>query len=123
MAIVNNTLDFLKEKGFDIDAGLSFLGDENTYKEILLEFKNGFVNQMNEIRTKYEQKDIDNYSILVHALKSNCRTLGINSLADLAYNHEMKSKEHDIDYLNNNITELFMKANEIYKIMEDFFRS
>ena len=59
---------------FSVNLGLSFIGDETSYKELLLEFKNGFINQMNEIRTLYENKDIENYGVKVHALKSNCKT-------------------------------------------------
>ena len=115
-------LAFLKEKGIDIDAGFSYLGDETTYNEMLLEFKNGFINQMNEIKNAFEKKDYANYTILVHALKSNCRTFGINSLADLAYDHEMKSKEQDYNYVINHINELFIKANEIYQILDNYFK-
>ena len=118
---MSDKLTFLKNNGIDIDAGLSYLGDEAMYNEILLDFQNNFINQMNEIKTSYENKDYSNYVILVHALKSNCRTLGINTLADLAYNHEMKGKENDINYINEHINELFLKANEIYKIIAQYF--
>ena len=47
-----NNLTFLKEKGIDTDLALSYLGDESMYNEILLEFKNGFINQMGDIRKK-----------------------------------------------------------------------
>lgn len=119
---MNNTLEYLKNNGIDVDIGLSFLGDEQTYNDILLEFKNNFINQMDEIRKLFESKDIANYAVKVHALKSNCKTLGITSLAELAYNHEMKAKENDINYINSNITSLFMKANEIYQILDKYFR-
>lgn len=76
--LMNNTLEYLKNNGIDVDLGLSFIGDETSYKELLLEFKNGFINQMNEIKTLYENKDIENYGIKVHALKSNCKTFWNN---------------------------------------------
>ncbi|MBE6155460.1 MAG: hypothetical protein E7164_01735 [Firmicutes bacterium] len=116
-----NNLTFLKEKGIDTDLALSYLGDESMYNEILLEFKNGFINQMGDIRKKYEAGDIATYAILVHALKSNCKTLGITSLANLAYDHEMKGKANDLQYINEHISELFLKANEIYQILEEYF--
>ena len=119
---MNEKLTFLKEKGIDTDAGLSYLGDETMYNEILTDFKNGFVNQMNEIKMSFEKKDWSNYVILVHALKSNCKTLGITSLAELAYNHEMKGKENDINYLYEHINELFNKANEIYAILDAYLK-
>jgi hypothetical protein len=36
-----------------------------------------------------------NYAILVHALKSNCRTLGISFYMDVAYRHELESKANN----------------------------
>ena len=119
---MENKLDFLISIGFDIEMGLSYLGDESMYIEILTDFKNNFINQMNEIKGKFESKDWPNYVILVHALKSNCKTLGIMSLADLAYNHEMKGKENDIDYIMQHVGELFAKANEIYAVLDAFFK-
>lgn len=116
---MNNKLTFLKSKGIDIDIGLSYLGDEIMYEEILTDFKNGFVNQMAEIKKTFESSDWDNYVILVHALKSNCKTLGIMSLADLAYAHELKGKEKDVTYIMEHVTELFAKANEVYLILDE----
>ena len=63
---MNAVIEYLKNNGIDVDLGLSFIGDETSYKELLLEFKNGFINQMNEIKTLYENKDIENYGIKVH---------------------------------------------------------
>jgi HPt (histidine-containing phosphotransfer) domain-containing protein len=116
---MNNKLTFLKNKGFDLETGLSYLGDEAMYEEILADFKNGFINQMAEIRKTFESADWENYVILVHALKSNCRTLGITSLATLAYDHELKGKEQNITYIKEHVTELFTKANEIYLILDE----
>lgn len=117
----NNKLDFLVSKGIDVNAGISYLGDASLYEEILLDFKNGFINQMNEIKRVYETKDYAQYTILVHALKSNCKTLGIMSLAELAYQHEMKSKENDLNFIHLNITSLFTKANEVYLTLQEYF--
>ena len=119
--LMNNTLEYLKNNGIDVDLGLSFIGDETSYKELLLEFKNGFINQMNEIRTLYESKDIENYGIKVHALKSNCKTFGIMTFANMAYEQEMAAKNGDINFINQNITNLFVKANELYKVLDTFF--
>ena len=118
---MDNKLDFLNSKGIDTNAGLSYLGDASLYNEILLEFKNGFIEQMNNIKKVYESQDYANYTVLVHALKSNCKTLGITKLAALAYDHEMKSKENDLNYIHTHINELFTVANEIYLILHEYF--
>lgn len=120
---MGSKLDFLKQAGFDVDAGLGYLGTEDMYLDILKEFQNGFIEQMTNIKTTFEKQDFPNYVILVHALKSNCRTLGITNLFEIAYNHEMKGKENDIDYINKNIAELFNTANEIYLFIDRYLKS
>lgn len=115
-------MDFLSSKGFNIADGLSYLGDEGMYEEILKDFFTGFPSQLNEIKAAFDAKDIANYTILVHALKSNCRTLGINELADMAYSHELKGKENDINFINDNFVALYNKAVEIYNIMAAYFK-
>ena len=95
--LMNNTLEYLKNNGIDVDLGLSFIGDETSYKELLLEFKNGFINQMNEI------KNFENYGVKVHALKSNCKTFGIMDFANMAYEHEMAAKNGDINFINQKL--------------------
>lgn len=118
---MNKGIDYLKENGLDFDIAISYLGDESIFNEILLEFKNNLPNQMNDIKAKYESRDIPNYVILVHALKSNCKTLGIMDLADLAYQHEMKGKENDTAFIDSNINTLFNKANEVYTYLNNYF--
>lgn len=118
---MNRNIEYLKQNGLDMETALSYLGDEGMFNEILEEFYKNLPNQMNDIKAKYEAQDIDNYVILVHALKSNCKTLGIMDLADLAYNHEMKGKEKGITYINQNINGLFTKANEVYTYLNNYF--
>ena len=61
-----------------------------------------------------ETGDIENYTILVHSLKSDCKYLGFMDLANMAYEHELKGKAKDIDYIKDNF-EILCK--EIFKVM------
>ena len=47
-----------------------------------------------------------NYAILAHAMKSDSKYLGFKKLAELALNHELKGKEDDSNYVNENYDEL-----------------
>ena len=38
---------------------------------------------------------MSDYAIEVHSLKSDCKYLGFMKLADISYQHELKSKEND----------------------------
>lgn len=110
--------NFLISKGFDLDAAINYTGDLETYHEILLDFYDGLDDQFKELKEK--MNDMPNYAILVHALKSNARTLGITALAEVAYNHELESKANNIDYVNNNIQALEDKVNEIKDIIGEY---
>ena len=60
-----------------------------------------------------------NYAIEVHSLKSDCKYLGFMTLADISYQHELRSKENDSDFVNDNFSELeaeYLKVLEIAKM-------
>ena len=61
-----------------------------------------------------------NYAILVHAMKSDSKYLGFTKLAELSYNHEMKSKENDINYINEHYDELMNEYNRIRSIIDEY---
>ena len=103
---MNNKVEFLKSNGVDIDAALSYLGDMETFDEIIKDFYDGMDGQLVELENFKNNSDMPNYAIAVHALKSNCRTLGIVPFAQIAYDHEMKSKENDVNYVNEHFSDL-----------------
>ena len=120
---MNTKLAFLKERGVDIDSSLLILGDEATYNEILREFFNGFIDQMNAIKAAFEQKDWKHYTILVHTLKSNCKTFGCMKLSNMALEHQTHGETMDVNYINLHISEMFVEANNLYKLMDEYFKS
>ena len=66
---------------------------------------------------------MENYSISVHALKSNSKYLGFTKLAELAYDHEMKSKENDIAYVDEHFAELDSVYHDIISIVEKYLQT
>ena len=97
---------FLKENGINVDEALNYMGDFETFNEILIDFYNGIDNQFSELENFKNAGDLANYAIAVHALKSNCRSLGVTSFAEVAYNHEMESKAGNLSYVNDNFKDL-----------------
>ena len=51
-----------------------------------------------------------NYAIEVHSLKSDCKYLGFTTLAQLSYQHELKSKANDVEFVNENYDDLILKG-------------
>ena len=107
-------IGYLKSMGVNIDASLELLGDVETYNETLDEFNSGIKEKIINLKKYMETGDIENYTILVHSLKSDCKYLGFMELANMAYEHELKGKAKDIQYIKDNF-EILCK--EIFKVM------
>lgn len=113
-------IDYLRQNGVDIDTSLSNLIDIETYNELLDEFYTGLDEQYLNIKGFKDKCDMQNYSILVHAMKSNARTFGFNKLGDISYNHELKSKENDLNYVNEHFNEFESALNEVKTIINNY---
>lgn len=113
----NDKLNFLKKYGVDTEAGINNTMDFETYNEVLLDFLNTFPGDLNKANSYRMNGDINNYVILVHALKSNCRTLGFMQMGEIFYQHEMAGKQNNIEFINNNFNNLINEANRVYSIL------
>jgi HPt (histidine-containing phosphotransfer) domain-containing protein len=69
---------------------------------------------MQDIKKYKETKDMTNYAILAHAMKSDSKYLGFTKLAELSLQHEMESKNNNVDFINEYFAELI---NELYRII------
>ena len=113
-------INYLKEKGVNIDSALELLGDVSTYNEILREYVNGVNEKVTNLTNFKNNNDMENYAILVHSLKSESRYLGFDKLADICLQHELKSKENDATYVNNNFNILLTELNNILEIVKQY---
>ena len=110
----------LRENGVDLDASLELLGDIEMYNMTLDTFVEVNKERIPRILKYKNDSDMANYAIDVHSLKSDCKYLGFTHLAELAYNHELKSKENDINYVNDNFDELMNEYERVNKIIEKY---
>ena len=109
--------NFLIQNGVDVEKGIENTMDFETYDELLLDFYSTFVEEVNKFNAFKLAGDMVNYEIIVHALKSNCRTLGFISTGEMFYQHELASKQNDTEYVNNHYNELINEVNRIYRIL------
>ena len=61
-----------------------------------------------------------NYAIEVHSLKSDCKYLGLMKLADVSYEHELKSKENDLEFVKANYDRLVKEYNDAIDIIKEY---
>ena len=85
----------------DIDHGMEYaaMGDEDFYLETLEIFLEETAREEARMNDFLGGSDLKNYSVLVHGLKSNSRTIGAMQLGSFAEDMEMKSKAGEMEYI------------------------
>jgi CheY-like chemotaxis protein len=65
-------------------------------------------------------KDMANYAVYVHSLKSDAKYFGFTKLAEIAYEHELKSKAGDTYYVYENLNDLVAVVNETITTVKEY---
>ena len=68
-----------------------------------------------------EKKDLKNYTIEVHALKSVAALIGQNELSAMAKAHEKAGKQGDYEYIIKNLDKLLAKYSAVLAFISDRF--
>lgn len=110
----------LTSNGIDINKGLELLGDMDMYNETLGDFLDESETRIPNIINYYNAGDMPNYAVLVHAMKSDSKYLGFDVLAEMSFNHEMASKENNVEYVSANINTLLQEANRVINVVKEY---
>ena len=113
----------LKENGIDVDSSIELLGDMEMYEETLGDFLTESEDRLPKILEYKNNSDMENYAILVHAMKGDSKYLGFTKLADLSYEHQLKSQDGDINYINEHYDELIIEANRVISVVSNYLNS
>ena len=116
----NSKENYLKENNIDYNKGIELFGSIDMYNSMLSDWYKGINDKWNKIISYKNNSDMTNYAIEVHSLKSDSKYFGFTKLAELSYNHELKSKENDIEYVNNNFSELELEYKRILNIVGNY---
>lgn len=111
---------FLTDNDIDVNSGLELLGDQEMYDETLADFLEESKTRLSKIEEYKNNGDMENYAILVHAMKGDSKYLGFTKLAELSLNHQLKSQENDSEYVNNNYDELMTEATRIINVVKAY---
>lgn len=90
-------LSTLAEYGIDTDTGLAYTGKPEKYISALQRFYRSYEKNRAKIETTLAESDFENYTITVHALKSNARMIGAADLSSKFEALEMAGRNGDID--------------------------
>lgn len=115
-----NNVEYLKMNNIDVNHGLEILGDMEMYNETITIFYDGLKNRISKLNDFRLNSDLSNYAIEVHSLKSDCKYIGAMKLAEMAYEHELKSKANDISYVNANYDNLLKEIENNAIIIKNY---
>ena len=92
----------LSKCGIDINMGLKYCQEGDIYMMLLEQYVEESDKKLEDIEKYYSEKDLENYTILVHALKSTSLMIGCESLSSEAKALEMAGKQKDLEYIEKN---------------------
>ncbi|MCR5788855.1 MAG: Hpt domain-containing protein [Lachnospiraceae bacterium] len=110
----------LKKQGFNVEEGLTYTGNKEKYLAALQRFLRRFEKTMNSIREFADDNDYESLTVLVHALKSNARTIGADELAGLAEKMELLGKAGSNEEMVSHREELFSSMNRVAGALEPY---
>lgn len=113
-------VNLLIENGANVKKALELFGDMETYDDTLSTFLSEVPDKLQKIKNYKEVGDMANYAIQVHSLKSDARYFGFEKLAELAYDHELKSKANDMYYVTEHFDELMVEAIRIVNLVKKY---
>lgn len=128
-SVINNLSDtnevkydrsYLEDNGVDVNHALELLGDMDMYNMTISDFMAEVESKWARINDYKNTNNMPDYAIEVHSLKSDCKYLGFMTLADIAYQHELKSKENDSSFVNEHFDELAKEYNKVLEIAKNY---
>ena len=118
-----NSIEQLISARIDVAKGLELLGDIDTYNDTAKDYIDGLESRMNKMRELKDQKDMANYAIEVHALKSDSKYLGCKELADITFEEEVKSKSKDAEFITSDFARLEQEVNRVREVLQKYLET
>ena len=114
----------LRKSGIDTDAGLKYcVGDKDFYKSLLIQFASEAPDKIASMKNYYQIRDWHNYEILVHALKSTSKMIGVTGLSDKAKALEKAAKENEQGFILANHDAMIKDYSKITAEVRDMLMS
>jgi CheY-like chemotaxis protein len=111
-------------EGVDINAGINACGNEEIYKDVVIQFRESIEDKVHEIMLSLDTQDYRTYTVLVHALKSSARLVGALELSEMAKSLEEAGDKGNYMYIrlmNNEMTTMYLAYIDRLKPLVDIF--
>lgn len=111
--------EFLEKlHGIHVAEGLGYcMNKPEVYYEVLKEFAKPQLEQL--IVEAWDKRNIKDYTIYIHSIKSSAKSIGADDLANMALCLERAAKNEDMDYLEKNHSNCMDEYRKICRTIED----
>ena len=98
-----------------------FSGMVDIYHNTLKMFHKGLLPECTSMTSFLDEKDLKNFMICVHTMKSSLSIIGAMRLSETAFELETAAKNQDYDYCAQRFTEFHEKLLSLHKQLSDIF--
>ncbi len=110
-------------ESIDISAGIGNSGSVAAYMNVLQILYDTLDAKLSEIEEHYSSKEIKDYTIKVHALKSSLKIVGAAKLGEHAQLLENAGKSDDIEYIDANNDLFISECRALKEILDTVFKT
>lgn len=110
----------LYDNGFDVDFGLECTGSSDSFLHLIQKYYRNFEKTEDELSNKLVEKDIESYTITVHALKSTSKMIGAMDFSKAAEEMELLGKSGAYSELLLKTPDFFDKYEKVIEIIKPY---
>lgn len=110
----------LRSRDFNIEEGFTYTGSSEKFLAALQRFYRRSAKTTSDIRTMSEEGQYEDLTIVVHALKSNARTIGADHLAGIAEQMELFGKASSFEEMAALTQELLTEMDRVVKALAPY---
>lgn len=118
-------ISYLEQNGINVKNALQYSGnDMEQYLHLLEMFVSERAKQRrNTFAEAYQEENWKDYTVAVHSLKNNARTIGADALADFALEHELQCKTGNYAYIEENFMMLRKDWQKTVDVVEQYLQT
>ncbi len=113
-------IKILQAAGYDIENTVRELGSIDIYNELLNDFYIENLDRVKKIISYKKFMNLVEYSVEVHALKSECMYLGMKELAQKSEEQQFKSEAQDVVFINTHFNEYMTEIAKVMTVLKKY---
>ena len=110
----------IRSKGFNVEEGLTYTGSNEKYVAALQRFYRRSGKTTEDIQRLSAEGKYEDLTTLVHALKSNARTIGADHLAGIAEQMELFGKASSFEEMAAHKDDLISEMERVVKALDPY---